>query len=306
MRESFFNSLYQVMKRDKNVMLLISDTGALVLDDIRKDFPGRCINAGIAEQNLASVASGLAMCGKLVYIYAIIPFVTMRCYEQIRVDICCQKLPVKIIGIGAGLDYSTLGPTHHGFEDIALMRSLPGMTILSPSDKISAGKFAGISYKIPGPVYVRLERYGKALHKGAEEKFSDGLKALRKGDNICIIATGKMVLTALKAADELKHKKIRATVIDLYMIKPLNNQLLLGAIGKIDRVVTIEEHSITGGVGSAVSEILAEKGGHFKFKRFGMPDGFCRQYGSREYLHRLLNLDAKSIAANIRVWINKT
>ncbi len=305
MRESFFTALYRIMKQDKRIILLISDTGAIVLNDIRRDFPKRCINVGIAEENMASVASGLALCGKIVYIYAIIPFVTMRCYEQIRVDICCQNLPVKIIGIGAGLDYSTLGPTHHGHEDIALMRVLPGMTILSPSDKRSTGACARISYAIPGPVYVRLERYGGILYKDPGEKFLDGLKILRKGSDICIIATGKMTAAALKIEGILAKGKIEATVIDLYRIKPLNTPLLLETIGNTGYVVTIEEHSIIGGIGSAVSEILIGSKGNLQFKSFGMPDRFCRQYGSREYLHSLINIDVKGVAKNILQWLKR-
>lgn len=303
MRESFFNALYKIMKKDKKVILLTSDTGALVLDDIRQDFPQRCINVGIAEENMASVAAGLAMSGKIVYIYAIIPFVTMRCYEQIRVDICCQNLPVKIVGIGAGLDYSTLGPTHHGHEDIALMRLLPGMTILSPSDKTTAGAFAEISHRLPGPVYIRFERYGETLYKGRQERFIDGVKILKKGKDLCIIATGKMVLTALKVAEAMRKRSISTAVIDLYRIKPLNTALILKIIKRIEHIVTIEEHSIIGGLGSALSENLAEIGGNFKFRRFGMPDRFCRQYGSREYLHRLIKIDAKSIVKDILEWI---
>ncbi|MDP2927793.1 MAG: hypothetical protein Q8N80_03210, partial [Candidatus Omnitrophota bacterium] len=139
MRDSFFDSLYAIAKRDSKVMLVISDTGAICHDEFKRRLNNRYINVGIAEQNMVGVAAGLAMSGKIVYIYAIVPFVTARCYEQIRVDLCCMNLPVTVVGIGAGFDYSTLGPTHHGYEDIALMSLLPNMIVYSPSDSLMAG-----------------------------------------------------------------------------------------------------------------------------------------------------------------------
>jgi transketolase len=296
MRLPFFTSLYQLMKQDENVILLMADTGAIVMDDIRADFPGRCINVGIAEENMIGVAAGLAMNGKIVYTYAIIPFSTMRCFEQIRVDLCVQRLPVKVIGVGAGIDYSTLGPTHHGLEDICLMRVLPDITILSPCDDAQASIFARLAYETPGPVYIRLDRNGQPLvYQDSQKSFSEGLNVLREGKDLCLIATGKIVLTALQVTEELAKRSINASIVDLYRIKPLNIELVLKAIGNTNRVVTLEEHSIIGGIGSAVAEVLAESGHAAKLRRIGLPDSFCRRYGTRQFLQREIGIDAQGI-----------
>ena len=151
MRQAVFEALYEVARKNEDVILLVSDTGAIVLDQFRAEMPERIINVGIAEQNMIGVAAGLAMEGKKVYAYAIIPFVTMRCYEQIRVDLCCESLPVKLLGVGPGYDYSTLGPTHHGLEDMALMRALPGMQVFSPCDETQARVFMDLVLEQPGP-----------------------------------------------------------------------------------------------------------------------------------------------------------
>jgi transketolase len=303
MREQFFNALYNILKKDRNVILLTSDTGAIVLDGIRKDFSNRCINMGIAEENMISVAAGMAMNGKIVYVYAIIPFVTMRCYEQIRVDICCSNLPVKIIGVGAGVDFSTLGPTHHGFEDINIIRGLPGITIYSPSDSFTASIFAQNSYFTNGPVYVRLERYSKVLYKNCKDKFLDGVKLVKNGKEISIISTGSMIFKALQVAKELKSFDIK--IIDLYRIKPLNEKKLLKLLKGSKYIFTLEEHSIIGGIGTAIAEFILENNIICNFKRIGIRDGFCRKYGTREYLHSYLGLDTKSISDIIKSYVCK-
>jgi len=301
MRNDFFNSLFEVAKKDDRLIMLSSDTGALVLDQFREGLPARCINVGIAESNMIGVAAGLAMSGKIVYVYAIIPFVTMRCYEQIRVSVCCQDLPVKMIGVGAGVDYSTLGPTHHALEDVAIMRLLPGMTILSPCDDVSAAALAKVSYQIPGPTYVRLDRSGQPpVYPESHSDFAHGLNVLREGKDICIVSTGKIVNTALQVAEELANASVDVGVVDLYQLKPINVEMLTSAISQARCVATLEEHSIVGGLGSALAEILAEQEQPRRFMRFGLPDSFCRQYGSREYLHRLNRLDIGSIADSIQ------
>ena len=300
MRDAFFDSLYEVAKGDKQVIILASDTGALVLDSIRKDQPESFVNVGIAEENMIGVAAGLAMNGKIAYTYAIVPFVTMRCYEQIRVDVCCQNLPVKMVGVGSGMDYSILGPTHHGTEDIAVMRLLPEMTILSPSDNTMAAAFAQMSYDIPGPVYLRLDRTGEPLlYNNGTQDFSPGLAVHKTGRDLCIIATGRMVLRAMEVTKALSKQSIDAGVVDLYRIKPIDTGLLLEAIDGARNVVTLEEHFVTGGIGSAVAEILVDNGMGCRFKRLGMPDKFVREYGSREYLQGLVHLDVESVTSTL-------
>ena len=192
MRQTFADALHEIMSQDDRVIILNADTGAIVLDQIKKDFSDRCINVGIAEQNMVGLAAGLALSGKIVYCYALLPFVTMRCYEQIRIDACCINLPIKLVGVGAGLDYNTLGPTHHGLEDIAVMRALPNMTIFNPSDRRSTAALTRRSHEISGPTYIRLDRYGRDIYEG-DVDFSKGTEILREGQDVHIVATGEKV-----------------------------------------------------------------------------------------------------------------
>ena len=304
MRDAFFSSLYEIAARDKQVILLAADSGALVLENFRRHMPKQFINTGVAEENMIGVAAGLATRGKVVYVYGIVPFAVMRCFEHIRVDVCWNNLPVKIVGIGAGMTYFTLGPTHHGIEDIALMRSLPRMTVLNPADDTAASAFAQLSYDLQEPVYIRLDRIGEPLvYTNHEENFSDGLNILRTGRDLWLIATGRMVLTAQQVAQELSNRSIDVGIIDLYRIKPLNTKLLLKAIAGTRYIATLEENSIIAGIGSVVSEVLAESGQAFQFKRLGLPDKFCEQYGPREHLLALNNLDAKGVTDTLLKWM---
>lgn len=306
MRDAFFDSLYDIAVNDERVVLVTADTGAFCHDKWRQNLSHRYINVGIAEQNLVGIAAGLSMSGKVVYTYAIIPFMTMRCYEQVRVDLCCMNLSVTIVGVGAGYDYSTLGPTHHGTEDIALMRPLPGMTVLSPSDNTAASAFAHVTYKLQGPAYVRLSRVGAPLvyEDCSKENFTQGLSIPRPGNDLCIIATGRSVYTAIQVSDKLLKRSINTKVVDLYRIKPLNAELLLETIGDSKYVFTLEEHFLTGGIGSAVAEVLAENERTFRFKRLSLQDKFCRQYGKWEYLQALSSLDAEGVTNAIFKWIS--
>lgn len=300
MRLPFFSVLYKIMQRDKNVVLLTGDLGATTMDNIRTGFPDRCLNMGIAEGNMMGVAAGLAMSGKIVFLFTMIPFVTMRCYEQLRIDVCLHDLSVKAIGVGPGVDYSTLGPTHHGLEDIALIRSLPSMQILSPCDDTQATAFCQTAYSSPGPFYIRLDRNGQPLvYSTGQQDFSQGLKMLKEGKDVLIIATGKMVLTALSVTKSLSKHSISAGVIDIFQIKPLNKELLLKTIGNSHCVVTLEEHSVIGGLGSAVAEVIAENPSPVKFNKLGLPDDFCRRYGTRHFLQSDIGLDVEGISKTL-------
>ena len=308
MRDTFFDALYRLAKKKKDLVLVTSDTGAICLDEFEEKLTGQFINIGIAEQNMIGVAAGLAMSGKTVYTYAIIPFATMRCYEQIRVDLCCMNLPVTIVGIGAGFDYSTLGPTHHGTEDIALMRSLPGMTIYSPSDSLMADSIARVCYRQKGPKYVRIDRTGFPLIYKSEKEIdiAKGFSLLKGGKELYIIATGRMVYNALQVVKQLSAQAIQAGVIDLFRIKPLNEQGVWEVIKKAKYVVTLEEHFVTSGLGGAITEMLITKRGAPAFKAIGIPNQFCWKYGNREYLQCLNKLDVDSVTKTIKEWVKKT
>lgn len=305
MRDVFFKSLYNLAKKDSNVILLTADTGAICHDEFRKKLKKQYINVGIAEQNMIGVAAGLALSGKIVYVYGITPFVTARCYEQIRVDLGCMDLPVTVVGIGAGFDYSTLGPTHHGTEDFALMRVIPKMKIYAPCDSLMAEIFVGLSYKEKGPKYIRLDRTGIPLvYKNKKDvDVSKGFTPLVKGRDLYIVSTGRSVYTALQAAKGLSRCSISAGVIDLFRIKPLNEETLWPVLKKVRYVATLEEHFLVGGIGEIVGRMLLNKQNTPAFKSFGIRNEFCREYGSREHLHWINMLDAESVARSIKEWV---
>jgi len=307
MRDFFFQVLFDEAKKNRNVMLITADTGAICHDKFKEELSEQYINVGIAEQDMIGVAAGLAMSGKIVYVYAITPFATMRCYEQIRVDLCCMELPVSIVGIGAGLDYSTLGATHHGTEDIALMRLLPAMEIYSPSDNLTAGVLAKVDPQRDKPRYIRLDRTGfPAIYKDENDiDFSKGFSTLQQGKDLYIIATGRMVYKALEIAKKLSAQSISTGVIDLFRIKPFNEKMIWSVIKHAGHLVTLEEHFLTGGIGSLVSGMVAVKEDAPLFKPIGIPDQFCKIYGKREYLQKAYGLDADSVEKSIKEWIKK-
>jgi transketolase len=303
MREVFFKELFKLAKKNKKIMLLSADIGAQCHDDFRKKLKNQYINTGVAEQNMIGVAAGLAMAGKIVYVYSITPFVTMRCYEQIRVDLCGMNLPVAIVSIGAGLDYSTLGFTHHGTEDLTLMKALPGMAVYSPCDNTMAKMLVNETYKGKTPQYVRLDRRGFPLiyEKEKDIDFQQGFSHLKKGKDLYIISTGRMLLNALDAA---KRLPLDCGVIDLFRVKPFNKDNLELILKKVKYVASLEEHFTDGGIGSSVSGLLAGLKHRPLFKPIGLNNQFCRSYGSRKYLQNICGLDAESVAKNILNWIS--
>lgn len=303
-RDAFFDELYLLAKNDPKVVFLTADMGAHSLVRFKKELSSQYINVGIAEQNMVSVASGLALGGKKVFIYTIVPFVTLRCYEQIKVDFCCMNLPVVIVGVGVGLAYASDGPTHHGTQDIACMRLLPEMSILNPSDAVLTKACVHIAYKNAGPTYVRIDR-GRlpVIYNGKNNEFKDGLSELKKGSMLTIIATGFMVHSALDIALKLEGRNIRAGVVDLYRIKPLNKKKLLAILSRTKHVVTLEENSIVGGIGSMVSEVLTDYKLNTALKRIALPDEHCFETGDREDLHGFYGLNVESVKKSILDWL---
>lgn len=294
-RDAFFNEICDIASRDKDVIFITADADAFGLRRLRKDFPSQFINIGVAEQNMVAVAAGLALSGKRVFIYAIIPFVTMRCYEHIKVNICSMRLPVTIVGAGAGLSFGNDGPTHHAICDIGVMRILPEMTILNPSDSWSAYKCAQVVYENGGPCYVRLDKGTFPMLYNNGSDISGGVKVIRPLSTVNIISTGFMTHKAVQIADELARRSVQVGVIDLLRVKPVNDKLLMELIGNSARVITIEENSITGGIGTILSEILTDNNSSISLKRIGLPDEQYFVYGSRDWLHRHYKLATADI-----------
>jgi transketolase len=298
-RDAFFDEVYKIAAKDKNVIFLTADTDAFSLRRYKKDFPKQFINIGIAEQNMIAMAAGLALSGKKVFIYSMIPFITLRCYEHIKVNICSMNLPITIIGLGAGFSFSVDGPTHHAVCDISIMQTLPEITILNPCDSSSAAASAHIAYKNNSPVYIRIDK-GKfpALYE-EEDDFSNGFKVIREIKDVNIISTGFMTQQAIKVADELKKNSIDVGVIDFYRIKPVNKILLLELIGQSKQIITLEENSIVGGIGTIINEILTDSQKNILLKRIALKDEQHFTYGSRQWLHRHYGLDVAGITKSI-------
>ena len=303
MRDAFFDELYPLATKDKNIIVISADMGAPSLDKFRKDLGRQFINVGIAEQNMVNVAAGLALEGKKVFVYAIMPFATLRCYEVIKVNLSLMNIPVTVLGVGAGFSYDDSGPTHHATEDISVMRALPNMAVFSPSDSPMAAAFAKMSCRMETPNYVRLDREVLPVIYQTDTDFADGLSVLRRGKDVSITATGNMVHRALEVSDELKKLSIDAGVIDLYRIKPMNQKLFLKAIDQSKRVVTLEEHLLSGGLGSAVLEALADNGVSLPVKRIGIQDKYLYAYGGRRNIQTICGLDVDSVTKNIRQWL---
>lgn len=302
MRNAYLAALYNLAKDNKNIFALVADNGAIVYDKYRQDFPDQFINFGIAEANMISVAAGLASCGKIPFAYTISSFLTMRAFEQIRIDVCLQEMNVKLVGIGAGFVYSNLGPTHQATEDIALMRTLPKMTILSPADPLEAKYATYAAAKASGPVYLRLATGGSPAVYKKEYDFKLGKAViLKEGSYLTIIATGGIIQEALKAAEELEGLGISTRLINMHTIKPIDQESILKAANETRAILTIEEHAIEGGLGSAVAEVILEGGNKsVRFKRLGMNNAFPVGYGTYDQMKEANGLSQHDIIREAR------
>ena len=301
MRQAFYTHIEDIALKDKDVYLLTANLGFKFFDNIRKNCPDQFFDIGVAEANMIGVAAGLALSGKNVYCYSIIPFLTMRAYEQIRVDIAYHNLNVKLVGMGAGFTYGFEGFTHFGIEDMALMRAMPNMHVVVPDTIENAIQVAQLSYDYPFPLYIRLGRAGIKNHEDRSYNFEIGKGIiLREGKDIVIFAIGNMIKPAWQAIGILEERGISATLINMHTIKPLDVELIQQCASAHKAVFTVEEHSIIGGLGSAVSEVLAENSCGGIFKRIGIPEALdSKIIGTADYLWQSYGLTADKIAEKI-------
>ena len=303
MRDAFFDEVYVIACKDKQVMLLTADMSAHSIERFKTDLPNQFINTGISEQNTISVAAGLALSGKKVFVYSIIPFITMRCYEQIKIDLRSMNLPVTIVGVGAGFSYAGDGPTHYAVQDIALMRILPKMKILNPSDAYLSKKCVGIAYESDTPVYVRLDKERLDVIHADGIDYSKGYCNFGYDQNLMIISTGIMIQKVLTVVGELKKYNISAIVIELYQIKPITQEFV-DMVLSADRIVTIEENNLTGGLGSLISEIICDNNVYIPLKRLAIEDVECFEVGDRNKLQQHFGLDVNTLVKKIVNWIH--
>lgn len=303
MRTAYLDTLYDLASKDKRVYALISDNGAIVYDKYRRDLASQYLNLGISEANMLGMAAGMASCGKIPFAYTIGAFLAYRAFEFLRNDICIQKQNVKIVGTGVGEVYSALGPTHHSTEDLGGLRSLPNLTILCPASPLEVKKATIAAYEYDGPVYLRLGTNKEAEIYDAEYAFVIGKGVtVREGSDVALIGTGSILNDILKAAELLHEEGIRARVINIHTIKPIDKEIILKAIKEIGKIVVIEDHNIIGGLGSAVAEIIAESGRGVQFKRIGL-HGFSNGYGTYAQVKEMNGIGIEQICAEIKLLV---
>lgn len=301
MRTAFIETLEELALRDKNIFLLNGDLGFSVLENFIKKFPERSLNMGVAEANMIGAAAGLALSGKTVFVYSIVPFVTARVFEQVRNDAGLQKANIKIVGVGGGLTYGQLGPTHHSIEDIAIMRTIPGMTVVAPGDPIETRLATKALAQMKGPAYLRICKKGDLVVHAKVPAFALGKGiVVERGKHIALIATGNMLPTAIEVARICKEKGMPMTIVSMHTIKPLDVSLMKKLAASHKAIFTLEEHSIIGGLGGAVAETLMEERMRpAVFHRFGVADTATLLAGSHDYLRGVHNLIPQSIAIEI-------
>lgn len=291
MRTAFIETLVEVAQRNPQVWLLTADLGYGVLERFAARFPERYVNVGVAEQNLIGIAAGLAHCGKTVFVYSIANFPTMRCLEQIRNDVCYHEADVKVVTVGGGLAYGAQGYTHHGVEDLAVMRSLPGMTVVAPGDPVETRALTYALAETNGPCYLRLGKTNEPVIHPADRCIKLGQAiVVRPGRDLTLLSTGAMLETCVNTAEQLAQAGVEARLLSMPTLKPLDEQAVAGAARETRTLITVEEHSVTGGLGSAVAEWLAENPTPrlVRFRRFGLPDRLHHAIGSQNYLRRLM------------------
>ena len=303
-RYSYGNALAELGKEHENLVVLDADLAAATKTGVyKKAYPERFIDCGIAEANMTGVAAGLSTCGKVPFISSFAMFVAGRAFEQVRNSIGYPHLNVKIGATHAGITVGEDGATHQCNEDIALMRTIPGMVIINPADDVEARAAVKAAYEYEGPVYLRFGRLAlPIIHNESSYKFEIGKgEILRDGKDVTIVATGAMVSNSLEAAEKLAADGIEAKVINIHTIKPLDKELVVAAAKETGKVVTVEEHSVIGGLGSAVCDTLAQKA-PTQVMKIGMNDTFGES-GSAVELLKKYKLDAESIYEKIKNFV---
>jgi transketolase len=301
MRNAFADEMTRLATDRKDVALLSGDIGNKLFDKFKAAAPDRFLNCGVAEANMMSVAAGMALNGLRPVVYTITPFITTRCLEQIRVDVCYHGAPVIIVGVGSGLGYASLGPTHHSCEDIAMLRSLPGMTVLCPGDAWEVRALLRAAVALGKPVYMRIGKKGEpAVHSGVPALTIGKAATLREGRDVCLVSTGVLLPLALETADTLAAAGLSASVVQMHTVKPLDGTFLADAFNRYKVVATIEEHSLIGGLGGATAEWLVDHGPQSaRLCRFGTRDEFLHESGETEHARHYFGLTPDAIAATV-------
>ena len=306
MRDVFLEKIWNEMSLDSLIFFVSADFGSPVLDKIREDFPDRFINVGIPEQNLINISAGLAIEGYKVFAYAIAPFITMRCFEQIRVSLALlsevRPMNVSLIGVGAGYSYVVSGPTHQCYEDITIMRALPNFQVLSPADHITTASLFDSCIKTNGLRYLRLDaQVQPVLYPLKPPVTTDGFYLHEKGEDVCFIATGFMVHTAFKIAEKVRESGFKVGIIDIFDLTNFSNEKLKEVLESYSGVVSMEEgFSGRGGLDSMLFEFIAKNKLDLKALSVGVEPGYSFELGSREELHEKVGIGVQSALKKIQ------
>lgn len=301
MRNAYLKTLYKLAKKDKDVLSLISDNGLIVYDDFKNDLPEQLLNLGMAENNMVMVGCGLASCGKIPFIYTISAFLAFRSLEFIRVDACVNNLNVKIIGIGTGMAYGYLGPTHHATEDISVLRCLPNLTIFSPSTPFMVEKVVEEAYNIKGPVYIRLgtnnekEVYYKDINYNPFK-----LNILINSEKSYVLSTGSIAYDTFKVCEKLKQEGYEIGFIDVNTLKPFDTKTIIDLSNRCKKFIIVEEHNVIGGLGSIICDVVSENGLNCKVLKIGLNDIFAKGYGNHNQVKKQNGLDSESIYLKLK------
>jgi transketolase len=300
-RDAFVGVLTELAPQHPELLFLSGDLGFGVLNDFIARFPRQFLNVGVAEQNMSGLAAGLAMEGHTVFTYSIGNFPTLRCLEQIRNDICYHGANVKIVCVGGGMSYGSVGFSHHATEDLAILRCLPNMLVLSPCDLWEAAEAARYLLSHRGPAYLRLDKSAAPATVRPGETFRPGsIRTVREGSDVTLAATGGVLAEALLAADALAERGTFCRVLSVHTIKPLDAATLAAAASETGGMISIEEHAVDGGLGGAIAEALMEAGAFPGFfVRMGLRNTFSSVIGSQKYLRTVYSLDAASIARTV-------
>lgn len=302
MRKACLDAIRDLARRDPRVVFVGSDLGAGTMSGFAEEFPDRFFMEGVSEAHLVGMVSGLAMNGMIPYLNAIAVFLTRRCFEQVLLDAALHRLPVRLVGNGGGVVYAPLGPTHLAIDDFALLRAVPGMTIVAPCDAEEMRRLVAASADHPGPLYIRIAKGGEPVVSRPEAGFEIG-RAIRvaAGGDVLLVTTGVLLQAAIEARERLAGRGIDAAILHLHTVKPLDAAAVLDAASRVRAVVTVEEHLVCGGLGSAVAEVLAEAGlGRAQpFRRLALPEAFPSQYGSQREILAACGLDAAGIEQSV-------
>jgi len=302
MRDTFIARLLQHAEQDPRITLITGDLGFKVFDEFRARRPGQFLNAGVAEQNMTALATGMALEGRVAFTYSIANFSTLRCLEQIRNDACYHGANVKVVSVGGGFSYGALGISHHATEDLAILRSLPDITVFSPGDLWEAAEATSACINTPGTCYLRLDKSaGKPTRRDGEVFEPGRIRTVRAGTDVCIVVTGGILEEAQAAADLLALDGVSVRILSVHTLRPLDSRTLVEAARACKAILTLEEHSLHGGLGGAVAEALMDAG--FmppRCKRLGMAGAFSSIVGSQSYLRKRYGLDAVAVAATVR------